>query len=115
VSLSLYIDIHVHGAVSRELQRRGIDLLRAQDDGGDRMPDEWVLARATELGRVLVTGDSDFLSLAADWASAGKRFVGITFIPAMSMTVGQQIADLELQALAHEPRDLANQVTYLPL
>jgi hypothetical protein len=35
--LQLYIDVHVKAAISAGLQRRGIDVVTAQEDGGTRL------------------------------------------------------------------------------
>jgi hypothetical protein len=32
MSVALYMDVHVHAAVTEQLRRRGVDVLTAQDD-----------------------------------------------------------------------------------
>jgi predicted nuclease of predicted toxin-antitoxin system len=61
MSLALFMDEHVKSAVSRALRQRGINVITAQEDGSDGLPDEELLDRASDLGRVLVTHDEDFL------------------------------------------------------
>jgi UDP:flavonoid glycosyltransferase YjiC (YdhE family) len=63
--LPVYMDVHVPVGVTQGLRRKGIDAFTAQDDAADRMSDEELLQRATELGRVLLTQDADFLAIAA--------------------------------------------------
>jgi hypothetical protein len=42
------MDVHVPGAISRQLRRHGVDVLTAQEDGRGTAIDEQVLERATE-------------------------------------------------------------------
>jgi hypothetical protein len=53
VTVALYMDEHVHRAITTNLRLRGIDVLTAQDDGRRQVPDHILLDRATELQRVL--------------------------------------------------------------
>lgn len=61
MSVALYMDVHVPAAVTRQLMRRGVDVLTAQADGTARMPDDALLDRAGSLNRVLFSRDEDFL------------------------------------------------------
>ena len=40
---------------TRGLRRKGIDCLTAEEDGTKQLPDDLLLQRATELGRVMVS------------------------------------------------------------
>ena len=62
---SIYMDVHIPFAITEGLRRRQIDVLRSQDDGTTQLDDESLLARATELGRLLFTQDEDLLKIAA--------------------------------------------------
>jgi hypothetical protein len=92
-----------------------VDALTSQEDGTRTAIDETLLARSTELGRILVTQDEDFLQLAAAWQSAGRRFTGIAFAPQQGASVGRHVDDLELIAQCATEAELENLVTYLPL
>ena len=59
--LAFYMDVHVPSAVTLGLRRRGLDILTSQEDGTTRFDDDALLARATELGRALLSQDSDLL------------------------------------------------------
>jgi predicted nuclease of predicted toxin-antitoxin system len=59
------MDVHVRREVSVGLRIRGIDVLTSQDDKTTEWPDDKLLDRATSLGRILFTQDSDFLVEAA--------------------------------------------------
>jgi predicted nuclease of predicted toxin-antitoxin system len=60
MSVALYMDEHVHRAITVGLRLRGMDVLTAQDDGQRNTPDNVLLDRAAELGRVLFSQDEDF-------------------------------------------------------
>jgi hypothetical protein len=114
LSLKLYLDVHVNDAITRGLRRRGVDVLRAQDDGAATLPDPKLLDRATELGRVLFTQDEDFLAEASYRQSSDKTFAGVIYAHQRGITIGQCIAELELLAKLCDLDEMANSVTYLP-
>lgn len=66
MGVALYMDVNVPGPITRQLRRRGVDVLTAQEDGHDAVPDELMLARATALGRILFTHDIRFRIRAED-------------------------------------------------
>ncbi len=115
MSLKLYMDVHVHRAITVGLRQRGVDVLTAQEDGSDRFDDRALLNRATAIGRVLFTQDEDFLSEAADRQQRGESFVGVIFGRQSEVTIAQYIADLELLAKACEPEEMIDRLQYLPL
>jgi predicted nuclease of predicted toxin-antitoxin system len=115
MSTKLYMDVHVRRAVTIGLRLRGVDVLTAQEDGSERFDDPPLLARATELDRVLFTQDDDLLKEAGRRQDTGKGFAGVIYGHQLNVTIGQCIQDLELIAEATEPEEWANLVTYLPL
>jgi len=115
VAVRLYMDVHVPEAVTSGLRRRGIDVMTSQEDGTREHDDEALLERATELQRVLVTQDDDFLSVAAAWQGSGRSFVGIVYSHQKGPSIGQMIFDLELLSACAGPDELADHVMYLPL
>lgn len=80
----------------------------------ETVADNLLLARATELGRVLVTHDKGFLQLAADWQSKSKEFAGIVFAVQKSLDIGNAIEYLELIAHVMSPDEMRNRVEYIP-
>src|SRR3990170_5772261 len=102
MGVTLYMDVHVPGPITAQLRRRGVDVLTAQEDGHDAVPDEQVLARATALGRLLFTHDVRFRVRAEDWQRQGREFAGLVFGPQLGGTIGQYVEDLELIAKASE-------------
>lgn len=115
MSLKLYFDVHVNIAILQGLQKRGVDVLRSQDDGSDEFSDPELLDRSMELGRVLFTQDADFLTETTRQQRSGEPFVGVIYAHQLRISIGQCIADLELMAKVYEPDELANTVTHLPL
>jgi hypothetical protein len=115
VSIKLYMDVHVPRAVTEGLRMRGVEVLTAQEDGADRLPDPDLLDRATALGRVLFSEDSDLLREAARRQLAGESFAGLVYAHQLKVTVGGLVQDLELIAEVCEPEDIRDRVEYLPL
>jgi hypothetical protein len=48
MSVSLYMDVHVNGAITQQLEVRGVRVITAQDDGRSEEEDEAILQRATD-------------------------------------------------------------------
>jgi hypothetical protein len=113
--IRLYMDVHVRREVTVGLRIRGVDVLTAQEDGAARLADAELLTRATELGRVLFSQDTDFLREAAACQESGLAFSGVIFGEQLALTVGRCIRDLELIAKVYDPPDIANCIEFLPL
>ena len=115
MSLSVYMDVHVPFAITEGLRRRKIDVLRSQDDETTEVDDESLLARATELGRLLFTQDEDFMKIAVRWQKSSRDFAGILFAHQQGASLGRLVDDIELIAECCAPQELSNRLTYLPL
>ena len=115
MSLSIYADQHVKGAVTRGLRLRGVTVLTAAEDGTDQFSDPDLLDHATALGYVLFTHDQDFLAEAAQRQAAGVPFAGVVFAAQLKVSVGQCVNDLELLAKIYDPPDMRNRLVFLPL
>jgi len=115
VSLRLYFDHHVPRAIAVGIRQQGIDVLTTEADGTADRDDEFLLQRATELGRVVFTQDRDFLVLAADWQQARREFPGMVSAHQLRITIGAAIHDLALIASLMNPDDIRNRVEFLPL
>jgi predicted nuclease of predicted toxin-antitoxin system len=110
----LYLDVHVDKAIHDQLRLRGVEVLRAQDNGAAEMTDEDLLQHVAELGRVLFTHDIRFKARAEEWQRQGKMFAGLLFGNQLGVTVGVYVKDLELIAKASETAEWANVVQHLP-
>lgn len=115
MSIALYMDTHVHAAVTEQLRRRGVDVLTAQDDDCGDLGDEELLSRSTTLRRVMFTFDIRFKARAEDWQRQGKPFAGLVWAHPMRLTIGEMVVDLELLAKATDPPEWQNTVERLPL
>ena len=82
MSVAFYIDVHVRRAVTNGLRLRGVDVLTAQEDGAARWPDDRLLDRAGELGRILYSQDDDFLTEAELRQQEGRPFAGVIYTAA---------------------------------
>ena len=114
MAVRLYMDHNVCRPITAGLRLRGVDVLTAFEDDSHELDDPNILDRAGELGRVLYTEDTDFLTEAATRQRLGIQFAGVIY-GHQSLEVRVGIDDLELIARASEPEDLRNQVLYLPL
>ncbi|MFL5807796.1 MAG: DUF5615 family PIN-like protein [Roseiflexaceae bacterium] len=115
MTVRFMMDVHVPRQVTNGLRLRSVEVLTAQEDGAERLPDPALLDRATALGRILVSQDEDLLHEATQRQSAGEEFAGVVFAKQGRVSIGQMVQDLSLIAEVCEPADLANQLEYLPL
>lgn len=114
MAAALYMDVHVPAAISEQLRRRGVDVLTAIEDGRAQAPDDELLARAHELGRVVFTQDIGFLVLAEQWQRQGRPFHGLLFGHQQRGTIGQYVSNLELIAIASDQDDWIGVIDRLP-
>lgn len=115
MAAGLYMDVHVPQAIIDQLRRKGVDVLTAIEDDRATLPDEQLLERSTELGRVLFTQDIRFRVLAEKWQHEGQEFHGLLFGHQLGATLGRFVSDLELIAIASDADEWINTVLYLPL
>jgi Domain of unknown function (DUF5615) len=115
MSVSLYMDENVPRQITVGLRLRGIDVLSVQEDGKAGLSDPEVLARATELQRVLFSRDNDLLVIANQKQNSGEPFAGVIYSHPQSSSIGDCIKDLELIAKACDDKDCDRQVQYLPI
>ena len=114
MALPLYMDVHVPQAITDQLRRRGVDVLTANEDGANDLPDDALLERARVMGRLLFTQDVRFRAMAEQWQREKRPFAGLLVGHQLGGTIGQFVRDLELIAHASEPQEWANAVEWLP-
>lgn len=74
MSVRLYMDVHVHRAITNGLRLRDVTVVTAQEDGRRTVADDVLLDRATELQCVLFSQDEDLLSEAKKRMERGINF-----------------------------------------
>lgn len=114
MAVKLYMDVHVPRPITEQLRRRGVDVLTAIEEHADDLPDEAILQRAYELGRIVFTQDIRFKALAENWQRQGRPFAGLVFGHQLRGTIGKYVNDLELIAIASEADEWRSAVGYLP-
>jgi len=115
MSVALYMDHHVHAAITTGLRIRGVDVLTAFDDDSADWDDEELLRRATELERVLFSQDRDLLVIAHQWQQDRLEFSGVIYAHQLAITIGQAINDLELIAKLAVTDEMRNQIEFIPM
>lgn len=115
MSLPLYLDENVPRSIAVGLRRRGVDVLTVLEDQRTGWPDDQIVDRATELGRLLFSQDEDMLVEGQRRQAEGRRFSGIVYAHQLSVTIGACVRDLELIAKAANREETVNRVEFLPL
>lgn len=107
--LRFYLDENVPTAIATQLQSREIDVVTVRDLNllGDE--DDNHLQRATSMGRILCTHDSDFLQLATD----GLPHAGIVFGQQDKHYIGEWVKYLELMHSVYTPDEMVNTIEFL--
>lgn len=115
MSIAFYMDENVPRQITVGLRLRDIDVLTVQEDDRAGMADPEVIARATELQRVLFSRDDDLLALAHQRQREDIAFSGVVYAHPQRISIGDCVKDLELIAKFTTLEDALNQVQYLPL
>lgn len=95
--------------MSEQLKASGLDVVSAHslDKLGDDDPHH--LQRATEMGRVLCTYDTDFLRLAHEFS----EHCGIIFAPQVKASIGGRVKELRALHAQKVAEDIAGLVIFL--
>jgi len=114
VTVKLYMDEHVHKAVTNSLRIRGVDVLTVQENGLAGKTDLIIMDRATALKRLIFSQDQDFLIEANRRQVEGIEFAGVVYGHQSEVSIGDCIYGLELIAKLGTPEEFVNRVEYLP-
>ena len=106
--VSFYTDEHISGAVINGLRRLGADVLSTPEAGMLGATDDRHLALASDLGRVLVTQDRDFLRLNRQ----GVPHTGIVYADA-DTSISRIINGLIPIYEVLDPEDMIGRVEYI--
>lgn len=115
MTLAFYMDHHVHAAITDGLRQQGIDVLTAQEDGTASWDDEPLLARSTQLGRILFSQDRHLLIITNRWLKTNREFAGLVYGHQRRVSIGEAIEDLELITSTLDPEDMRNRIEFIPL
>ena len=115
MTLPIYMDENVHGAITNGLRQRGIDVLTVQEDSRSGISDPAVLDRAISLNRLLFSQDDDLLSEANKRLVVGTSFPGVIFARQTKVSIGTCIRELKLISTLGESDEFKNRVLFLPL
>ena len=110
--LPAYADENLKAPIVEGLRRRGMDVVTAQERGQRQTDDEVLLATAASEGRLLLTNDTDFLRIHAEWTSSGRSHAGIVYWP-QERPVGETIRHILQCALQTDAADAADAVKFL--
>jgi hypothetical protein len=108
-AIRFYLDENMPVAVADQLRSRGIEAVTARDLETLGDTDINHLERATAMGYVLCTYDSDFVKLAAE----GAEHAGIIFGHFNQHGIGEWVKGLILYHAAYTAEDMRNRVEYL--
>jgi hypothetical protein len=109
------MDVHVPAAIVHALRRRGLDVLTAQQDARDETSDPELLDRATELGRIIFTCDTDFLAEGRQQLHENRVFATIVFAHQQHLSIRTCVEDLELVATPSSKEEHLRKIIFLPL
>jgi hypothetical protein len=106
--LRFHLDEQVDHAVARALHARAIDVTTTTDAGLLGASDEQHMAYALQEGRVIVTHDDDFLTLAAQ-----NPHAGIAYCAPRTRSIGDIVRYLCLMNDYLEPQEMDDRIEFL--
>jgi len=107
--IRFYLDENMPVAISVQLMRRGVDVVTVRDLGLLGETDVNHLRRATKLGRILCTHDTDYV----DIASQGVHHAGIIMGQQHKHTIGDWVRFLTLVSAVYEPEEMVDRIEYV--
>ena len=107
--LPILCDEHIRYEIIRELGHRGIDAISVQQIGLDATDDSLIMTAAYQQGRVIYTGDDDFLRL----ADLETEHLGVFCHHPDKYSIGEAIRAVELACQVLSPGEMRNRVEFL--
>jgi len=108
-TLRFYLDENMSIAIADQLKQRGIDAVTVRDLGRLGDTDDNHLLRATNMGYVLCTNDTDYVEL----ATQGSQHAGIIIGQQEKHRVGDWVKGLTLYHAVYTADDMINRLEYL--
>lgn len=115
MNIAFYFDHNMPLPLAAALRQRGIDVLTSIEDGTERCSDPAIWARATELSRIAVTRDQDFLAMARAATRSNQFHPGLVFCDIAGVPNRKLTDDLELIALGMELNEFGSKVIWVPM
>lgn len=109
--IRFYLDENIDKSVAEQLRYWGVDAVSVHDLELQGDDDENHLQRATEMGRVLCTHDTDFIRLAGETT----EHTGIIFAPHYQANIGGWVRALRAIHARKTVDDLKGLLTYVSL
>lgn len=114
-ALIIVADEHIQNAVVSGLIARGVDTVRSIDiaELGEGASDEGILEWATANHRCVLTLDSDFAVLHAEWTGTGRNHAGIIYGSAKryQTNIGAVVTFvIDIANIVGDMEDIANQL-----
>ena len=106
--LAVLCDEHIDYGIIEGLVQQGIDAVSAQQVGLDATDDALILAKSRQLGRVIYTGDDDYLRL----SRSGFPHVGILYHHPLKYSIGDAIRTVSLACPALTPNEMRNRLEF---
>ena len=107
--LAILCDEHIPYEVIEGLNRQGIDAVSAQRLGLAATDDELIVAEARQLGRVIYTGDDDYLRL----NGLSVHHPGIFYHHPLKYSIGQAIDAVATASQILSAEEMLNRVEFL--
>lgn len=107
--VQFYLDENVQIVIAEQLRHEGIVVVTVRDLGALGSDDLTHLQRATAMGYVLCTHDSDYIDLAA----SGLEHAGIIFGQQHKRTIGDWVRFLKLVHAVYSAVEMRNVVEYV--
>lgn len=108
-SIRFHVDEQVNSRIARELRRRGIDVTTTVEAGLRTQSDESQLEFAPQEGRVIVTHDDDFLSM----ASRNSDHPGIAYCQQNTRSIGHIVESLVLIYEVYTSQEMLGRIEFL--
>jgi len=108
-ALRFYLDENVQIVVAEQLKQRGIEAVTVRDLGRLGDDDDNHLQRATAMGYVLCTYDTDYVELAAE----GIEHAGIIIGQPEKHWIGEWVKGLTLYHAVYDADEMKNRLDYL--
>lgn len=115
MKIALYLDEDAQdNDLVHALQLRGVDVVRACDQGMDHRSDDDQLMMASSSGRVLFGFNiRDYLRIHTEWMMRGQSHAGIVLAKQQAYSIGEQLRRLTRIIGAKSAEEMENQILFL--